>query len=131
MQATPENRACLEWACRVVYGIDPETEIYARRDLSVVWDDLFKIDPADNDSDASIAALAQMMKLHLGGASFGELRHDLLGSGVGEQFANRVHDHLVDVLDVEWAALRGRIRWYRDDMTCLASGETTASGETR
>lgn len=131
MQATPEDRACLEWACRVVYGIDPETEIYARRDLSLVWDDLFKIDPANNGSDASIAALAQMMKLHLGGASFGELRGDLIGSGVGEQFANRVHDHLVDVLDAEWAALRGRIRWYRYDMTCLASDETTASGETR
>lgn len=131
MQATPENRACLEWACRVAYGIDPETEIYVRRDLSVVWDDLFKIDPADNVRDASIAVLAQMMELHLGGASFGELRYDLLGSGVGEQFANRCHDHLMDVLDVEWAALRGRIRWYRDDMTCTASVETLVQGETR
>lgn len=112
MQATPENRACLECACRVVFGIDPETEIYVRRDLPVVWDDLFRIDPVDNESDASIAALAQMMRLHLGSASFSEFRHDLLGSGVGEQFANRVHDHLVDVLDDEWAALRGRICWY-------------------
>lgn len=130
MQVTPENRACLEWACRVVYGIDPETEIFVRRDLSIVWDDLFKIDPADGVTDASIAALAQMMKLHLGGASFGELRRDLIGSGVGEQFANRVHDHLVDVLETEWAALRGRIRWYSDDTTCTASGETAVQGET-
>ena len=131
MQATPEDRACLEWACRVVYGIDPETEIYARRDLSLVWDDLFKIDPANNGSDASIAALAQMMKLHLGGASFGELRRDLIGSGVGEQFANRCHDHLVDVLDTEWTALRGRIRWYRDDMICTATASTADQGVTR
>lgn len=127
---TPENRACLEWACRVVYGIDPEVEIYTRRDGALVWDDLFKIDPANSPTDASIAALAQMMKLHLGGASFGELRGDLIGSGVGEQFANRVHDHLVDVLDAEWAALRGRIRWYHDDKCAPVSASTTASGET-
>lgn len=124
---SPENRACLEWACRVVYGIDANAEIHARRDGTIVWDDLIKIDPASSPTDASVAALAQMMKLHLGGASFGELRNDLIGSGVGEQFANRVHDHLVDVLDTEWAALRGRIRWYRDDMTCTVSGETAHS----
>ncbi|SFN49777.1 hypothetical protein SAMN04487859_103234 [Roseovarius lutimaris] len=126
----PENRACLEWACRVVYGIDAPTEIYTRRDGTLVWDDLFKIDPANSPSDASIAALAQVMKLHLGGASFGELRDDLIRSGVGEQFANRIYDHLVDVLASEWAALRGRVRWYGDDMTCTASGETAVQGET-
>jgi len=128
---SPDDRACLEWACRIVYGIAPETEVFVRRDLSVVWDDLFKIDPADSPTDASIAALAQMMKLHLGGASFGELRRDLIGSGVGEQFANRVHDHLMDVLVSEWAALRGRIRWYANDTTCTVSGETAVQGETR
>ncbi|MEP1768199.1 MAG: hypothetical protein ABJJ53_16355 [Sulfitobacter sp.] len=126
----PENRACLEWACRVVYGIDASTEIYTRRDGILVWDDLFKIDPANSPSNASIAALAQMMKLHLGGTSFGELRNDLIRSGVGEQFANRIYDHLVDVLACEWAALRGRVRWYADDMTCTASGETAVQGET-
>jgi len=97
----------------------------------LVWDDMFKIDPANSPSDASIAALAQVMKLHLGGAGFGELRDDLIRSGVGEQFANRIYDHLVDVLASEWAALRGRVRWYGDDMTCTASGETAVQGETR
>lgn len=124
----PENRACLEWACRVVYGIDASTEVYARRDGTLVWDDVFKIDPADSPSDASIAALAQMMKLHLGGASFGELRHDLIRSGVGEQFANRINDHLVDVLASEWAALRGRVRWYGDDISAPILATTKASG---
>ncbi|MEP3296468.1 MAG: hypothetical protein ABJO27_08315 [Pseudoruegeria sp.] len=126
----PENRACLEWASRVVYGIDAPTEVYTRRDGTLVWEDLFKIDPANSPSDASIAALAQMMKLHLDGASFGKLRNDLIRSGVGEQFANRIYDHLVDVLASEWAALRCRVRWYGDDMTCNASGETTVQGET-
>lgn len=127
---TPEDRACLEWACRVVFGIDPETEVYARLDLSVVWDDIFKINPADSVTDASIATLAQMMKLHLGGIGFGKLRDDLLGSGIGEQFANRVHDHLVDVLATEWAALRDRIRWYSDDTTCTGADETAVQGDT-
>lgn len=127
---TPENRAGLEWACRVVYGIDPETEIFVRRDLSVVLDDLFKIDPVESATDALIAALSQMMKLHLGGVSFGELRDGLIQSGVGKQFANRVHDHLVDVLDTEWAVLRGRVRWYGDVIACTASGETAVQEET-
>lgn len=107
---TPEDRATLEWACRVVFGIDPENEVYVLRDLSIVWDNIFKIDPADSVTDASIAALAQTMKLHLGGIGFGELRNDLLGSGVGKQFANRIHDHLLDVIASEWVALCHRIR---------------------
>jgi hypothetical protein len=126
----PIDRACLEWACRVVFGIDPETEVYVRRDLSVVWDEIFKIDPADSVTDASIAALAQTMKFHLGGIGFGKLRDDLLGSGVGEQFANRVHDHLVDVLATEWAALRDRIRWYADDNGDPIAASTTVQGNT-
>ena len=124
---SPENRACLEWACRVVYGIDPETEMYVRRGGRIALDDLFKIDPAHSATDASIAAFAQMMKLHLDGASFGELRNDLLGSGVGEQFANRVHDHLVDVSVDEWARLKRRIAWYRHDTDGCGASSTALS----
>jgi len=126
MQA--DNRACVEWACRVVYGIGPETEIYVRRDGVVVWDHLFKIAPDSNATDASIAALSQMMKLHLGGTSFAKLRNDLIQSGVGEQFANRVHDHLVDVSVEEWGRLRDRIRWYGDDNGAPIFVTTKASG---
>lgn len=127
---TPSDRATLEWACRVVFGIDPETEVYVCHDLSIVWDGIFKIDPASCTTDASIATLAQTMKLHLGGIGFGKLRNDLLGSGVGEQFANRVHDHLVDILDIEWAALRDRIRWYHNDTAHTGDGETDVQGDT-
>lgn len=125
---SPENRACLEWACRVVYGIDADGEAYVLHGGQIVlMGDVCSLDPNYSLMDASVAALAQMMKLHLGGASFGELRRDLIGSGVGEQFANRVHDHLMDVLDAEWAALRGRIRWYRDDIACTAAASTALS----
>ncbi len=126
MQA--DNRACLEWACRVVYGIGPETEIYVRRDGVVAWDHLFKIAPNSNATDASIAALAQMMKLHLVGTSFAKLRNDLIQSGVGEQFANRVHDHLDDISVEEWRRLRERIRWYGDDNGAPILATTEASG---
>ena len=126
MQA--DNRACLEWACRVVYGIDPEIEIYVRRDGVVVWDHLFKITPNVNTTDASIATLAQMMKLHFGGTRFAKLRNDLIRSGVGEEFANRVHDHLVDASVEEWGRLRERIRWYDDDNGAPILATTTASG---
>lgn len=126
MQA--DNRACLEWACRVVYGIDPEIEIYVRRDGVIVWDHLFKIIPDANATDASIATLAQMMKLHLGGTSLAKLRNDLIRSGVGEEFANRVHDHLVDVSVEEWGRLRERIRWYGDDNGAPILATTEASG---
>jgi len=126
MQA--ENRACLEWACRIVYGIGPETEIYIRRDGVIVWDHLFKIIPNANTTDASIATLAQMMKLHLGGTSFAKLRNDLIRSGVGEEFANRVHDHLVDISVEEWGRLRERTRWYGDDNGAPILATTEASG---
>ncbi len=126
MQA--DNRACLEWACRVVYGIGPEIEIYVRRDGVIVWDHLFKITPNANTTDASIATLAQMMKLHLGGISFAKLRNDLIRSGVGEEFANRVHDHLVDVSVEEWGRLRERTRWYGDDNGAPILATTKASG---
>lgn len=126
MQA--DNRACLEWACRVVYGIGPETEIYVRRDGVIVWDHLFKITPNANSTDASIATLAQMMKLHLVGISFAKLRNDLIRSGVGEEFANRVHDHFVDISVEEWGRLRERIRWFGDDNGAPILATTEASG---
>lgn len=127
---THEDRACLEWACRVVFGIDPENEVYVRRDLSIVWGAIFKIDPTNCTTDASIAALAQTMKLHLGGIGFGELRNDLLRSGVGEQFANSVHDHLVDVSVEEWDRLRERINWYSDDNDNPIAASSTDAGVT-
>ena len=68
--------------------------------------------------DALTVALAQAMKLHLGGIQFGELRRDLIAAGMREEAANRVHDHLVDVSVGEWNRLNERINWYRDD-TCL------------
>jgi len=129
---TPEDRACLQFALHVSLGYGPENDIYVLRDCRRVFvsGQIEDVDPSSCPLEALTFALTQAMKLHLGGIGFGKLRNDLLGSGVGEQFANRIHDHLADVLDTEWAALRGRIRWYRDDTTYTGAGETDTSGDT-
>ncbi|MDC0739396.1 hypothetical protein N6L24_13995 [Cognatishimia sp. SS12] len=124
---TPTDRACLQYAVHVALGLD---HAYVTPDgACVMVDSIDRFDPSSNPLDAVITTLAQMMKLHLGGVGFGELRNDLLRSGVREQFANRVHDHLVDVSVEEWAALRARIRWYGDDTGEPLPASTEVQGE--
>lgn len=130
--ATPEDRASLQFALNVVLGFSPEDELYVLRDgrSYATSHHVIAIDPSGDPTDAVIATLAQMMKLHLGGVPFGQLRDDLIRSGVGEQFADRVHDHLVDVSVWEWQRLRERAAWYRDDNADPISAPTDKSGDT-
>lgn len=126
---TPEDRACLEWAYRVVIGFGPETDVYAARDLTLLaMGDTVSLDPSGDGHDALIAALAQAMKLHIAGAKFGELRRDLIAAGMGEEAANRVHDHLVDVSVEEWDRLRERVAWYGNDNGTPIPASTALSG---
>lgn len=107
------DRACLQYAAQVVYGID---QFYVTPDGGMVLHDKIEaVDPSGSVLDAVIATLASMMKLHLLGCTMGQLLNDLLRMGVGEDFANRVHDHLDDVSDAEWDGLRRRVRWYADE----------------
>ncbi len=95
---TPEDRATLEWAYRVVLGFSAEDEVIVLRNLTVVTQhDHAQLNPSDSAQDALIVALAQTMKLRIRGLQFGELRRDLIAAGMREQVADRVHDHLVDV----------------------------------
>lgn len=129
---SPEDRACIQFALHVCLGLGPEDEIY------VLWDcrrilisgQIESIDPSGSPMDALTVALAQTMKLHLGGIQFGELRRDLMAAGMGEEAANRVHDHLVDVSVEEWDRLQERITWYRDDNGDPIMASTKASGTT-
>ena len=109
----PIDRACLQYAVQVVWALD-HSYVSPEGDYLFI-SRMHRLDPSADVRDAVIAALAQMMKLHLGGSSLAELRNDLLRSNVGEQFANRVHDHLADVSCEEWAALRARVSWYAED----------------
>lgn len=124
-----DDRACLDWAYRVVIGHGAENDVYVTREGAIVDDGTpSTLDPSGCALDATVVTLAQMMKFHLRGVGFGKLRDDLLGSGVGEQFANRVHDHLVDVSVEEWDRLRERVRWYADDNRMPIFRSSTVSG---
>jgi len=113
---TPEDRATIEWAYRVVLGFSAEDEVIVLRDLTVITQrDHERLNPSGSSQDALIVALAQTMKLRIRGLQIGELRRDLIAAGMGEQAANRVHDHLVDVSFEEWDRLKERINWYRND----------------
>ena len=127
---TPEDRACLQFALHVRIGYGPEDEIYVLRDCQriLVSGQIEDIDPSGSPMDALTVALAQTMKLHLGGIQFGELRHDLITAGMGVEAANCVHDHLVDVSVEEWDRLRERITWYGDDNGDPIMVSTKASG---
>jgi hypothetical protein len=127
----PVDRACLEWAYRIGLGFSAEDEVVVLRDGEIVTQHgIEPLDLSGSPTAAVIATLAGMMKLHLDGISFGQLRDDLLRSGVGEQFANRVHDHLVDVSVAEWDRLRARVRWYGDDNGAPIIVSTHQSGTT-
>lgn len=113
---TPENRACHEYAYRVVLGFMPDSDVHVMRNLKVVTDNgIEEIDPSGSPTEALICAVAQTMQLHLTGIQFGELRRDLIAAGMGVEAANLVHDHLVDVSVEEWARLRERVDYYAND----------------
>lgn len=126
---TPEDRATLEWAFRVVLGFSAEDEVIVLRDLSIVTaNDRATLDPSAGAQDALIVALAQVMKLRLAGVQSGKLRRDLVAAGMGEKAANRVHDHLKDISVGEWNRLKERINWYRDDKCLPITSSTARSG---
>jgi hypothetical protein len=126
---TPEDRATIEWAYRVGLGFSAEDEVVVLRDLSIITtSERVTLDPSSNSRDALLVALAQAMKFHLTGIQFGKLRCDLIAAGMGEEAANRVHDHLVDVSVEEWDRLKERINWYRDDNGGPIAASTTSSG---
>ncbi|MBN2631327.1 MAG: hypothetical protein JXR75_12415 [Rhodobacteraceae bacterium] len=129
-KATPEDRACLDYAFRVVVGMNAEDEVIALRDgLSIATrNGVEKVDASSSTTNALIHVLAQAMQLHLGGVNLGNVRHDLLTRGMGVKAANRVYDHLVDLSVEEWDRLRARVRWYADDNCRPITSATQASG---
>ncbi|MBT3143479.1 hypothetical protein KL867_20685 [Ruegeria litorea] len=127
----PIDRATLEWAFRITVGYSAEDEVLVLRDLAIVTaHDRIVLDPSNEPHDALVVALAQAMKLHVGGIQFGELRGDLIAAGLREKVANCVHDHLVDVSVEEWDRLNARIRWYSDDKCDPITVSTTVQGGT-
>ena len=129
-KATPEDRACLDYAFRVVVCMSAEDEVIALRDgLSIVTrNGVEKVDASSSTTNALIHVLAQAMQLHLGGVNLGDVRQDLLTRGMGVKAANRVYDHLVDLSVEEWDRLRARVRWYTDDSAQPIRRSTQVAG---
>ena len=128
---TPEDRAMLEWAYRVVVGFSAEDEVFVLRDMSIVTaHDRTVLDPSGDPLDALVVALAQTIKFRLRGVQSCELRSDLIAAGMGEEVANRVHDHLTDISVIEWQRLNERCRWYADDNASPITVSTTVQGTT-
>ena len=116
-KATPEDRACLDFAYRSVIGMSVEDEVIVLRDGITVAtpNGIERLDASSGALPLLIHQLAQAMQLHVHGVKLGEVRRDLLAGGVGVKAANSVHDHLVDFSVEDWDRLRARALWYRDD----------------
>ena len=129
-KATPEDRACLDYAFRSVIGFGAEDEVIALRDGITIAtrNGIEKVDASSSTTTALIHTLAQAMKLHLSGVQLGEVRRDLLAAGVRVKAADRVHDHLADISVEEWDRLRVRVQWYRDDNARPITAATQVSG---
>lgn len=129
MLLKPTDRACTQASYAACLGRDITDEIFVTRDGRIFNGfDLETINPATTALDARIVALAQAMKLHIAGLDFAEILAELVEIGAGIEAANKVHDHLLDISSVEWAAIKKRIAWYADDMT---STNDTSSGRIR
>ncbi len=127
--ATPETRACLDFAFRMVVGIGVEDELYALRDGITVATPS-SIERVDlSGSGALIHLVAKAMQAHLRGVDLAQVRHDLVAADVGELLADKVQDHLSGCSVGEWQRLRERVAFYMaDDNTTLTFDPTAIKG---
>lgn len=123
---SPEDRACIESARRMVCG--DKGDIYVFDDGKLLISSAFALNPSRDPIDALIVAVSQAIKLHLFGIELGELRNDLIVVGMGEKLADSVHDHLIGVSVEEWAQVRARVDFYRYDNARIAAFDTDKAG---
>lgn len=132
--ATPEQRACLDFAFRMVVGIGIEDELYVCRDGITIatHSGVERVEPSGSHPyDVLIHLLAKAMQAHFAGVDLAKIGDDLFATDVGELLANKVNDHLVDVSVGEWLRLRARITFYAaDDNTALSADPTAIKGVT-
>ena len=123
---SPEDRACIESARRMVCG--DKGDIYVFDDGKLLISSAFALNPSHDPIDALIVAISQAIKLHLSGIELGKLRNDLIAFGMGEKLADSVHDHLIGVSVEEWAHVRARVDFYSDDNARIAAFDTDKAG---
>lgn len=123
---SPEERASVEAARRIVCG--DKGDIYVFDDGKLLISSAFALEPSRDPIDALIVAVSQAIKLYLGGVDLSQLRDNLIAFGMGEKLADSVHDHLIEVSVEEWAQVRARVDFYRDDNARIAAFDTDKSG---
>ena len=130
---TPENRACLERANRIYYlGNDDDHWCYVAPDGRIADDEAVRYLDSGHPVDVMIGALARALHRRVfDGVPAVELRDDLVGSGVREEIADEVVDHVGAFSGGALAALHARALWYDvDDTASAAETPTTTSGVT-
>lgn len=123
---SPEERASLEVARRMVCG--DTGDIYVFEDGKLLVSSAFALNPSRDPIDALIVAVSQAVELHLGGVDLGQLGNDLINVGMGKELADTVLDHLIEVSFEDWARVRARVDFYRDDNARIAAFDTDKSG---
>ncbi|TDL78116.1 hypothetical protein E2L08_12515 [Palleronia sediminis] len=124
---TPEERACLTWAFQITHDALGQL-VYVHDDGRIdAFGEVFRLD-SESLHHHWIALLAASAEGYLAGVKPGQLRSDLLAAGVREEAANFVHDHLVDVSEVEWDALTNSVQQYRELMADKAHRSTQVGG---
>lgn len=108
---TAEDRACLEAARQMVCGPGAAYVSDTGRML-LSGHTACDLDPSGDRIDALIVALGQTLAFALRGFDLVELRDDLVASGVREDVADGIKDHVSGLSDCDWAHLRARVCWY-------------------
>lgn len=104
--ATPETRACLDFAYRHVLWMGIEEEIYVfRNGKKLTFGTGIEQITSSDPTDVLLVFLAKAMQAHLRGVDLAQARNDLIAANVGKVLADKVHDHLISISGNEWQRL--------------------------
>lgn len=109
---TSKERACLEAARLMV--CTQTSPVYAMTDGRLVLSGrtVCTLNPSGDCIDALVVTLSGFLRHALDGFNLVQLRDDLVASGVREDVADGIHDHVAGLSDYDWALLRARVDWY-------------------
>lgn len=114
MKLTPEQRAALEAARQMVCGHQSVFVTHTGRLILAGRTD-YELDPSGDRIDALVVALGQTLAFALAGVDLVQLRDDLVASGVREDVADGIKDHVSGLSGCDWAHLRARVAWYAQE----------------
>ena len=111
---TPKQRATLE-AARQMACAHQAVFVTHKGHLIMDGHSVCKLNPSGDFIDALIVTLAETLAFALEGFNLVQLRDDLVASGVRENVADGIKDHISSLSSCDWAYLRARIDWYAQE----------------